>query len=43
MSGAISWLFVNPVTLESLSEAVSGGGGEISRTFQIGQQRGAPC
>jgi len=33
MRGAISWLFVNPVTLELLSRAVTGGGGKISKTF----------
>ena len=40
---ATSWLFVNPVTLESLSKAVTGGGNQISTTLLSGQRRGAPC
>lgn len=30
---ATSWLSVNPVTLESLSKAATGGGGQISKTI----------
>lgn len=41
--GVISWLFVNPVTPESLPRAVTGGGGKISRTYQCGQRRGVAC
>jgi hypothetical protein len=33
MKRAISWLFANPVTLESLPRAVAGGGDQISETL----------
>ncbi len=33
MRGAISWLFVNPVTQGLLSRAVTGGGGKIFKAF----------
>jgi hypothetical protein len=33
MRGAISWLFVNPVTQGLLPRAVTGGGGKIFKTF----------
>lgn len=33
MRRAISWLFVNPATLELLPRVVTGGGGQISKTF----------
>jgi len=38
---ATSCLFVNPATPESLLKAVTGGGGQISKTFFSGQRRGA--
>ena len=40
---ATSWLYVNPVTQELLLRAVTGGGGQISKTFLNGQRRGASC
>jgi hypothetical protein len=33
MRRATSWLFVNPVTPELLLKAVTGGGGQISKTI----------
>ena len=36
----ILWHFVNPVTQELLSKAVTGGGVQISKTLKSGQRRG---
>jgi len=40
---ATSCLFASPVIPESLLKAVTGGGGQISKTKQSGQRRGASC
>ena len=43
MRKATSWPSASPATRKSLPRAVTGGGGQIPKTIQSGQRRGASC